>query len=236
MRKLLSQLDFKGVILANVVLCMILNVAVLLFTNHGTFEGFIMCSLAIMTVVLVLLNNSFTYILFILVAAIYSHICYEHGLYGELIINVIFIMPIQIVGYIHFKEGIVDHDVEIAPISKKYYNLVLVAILLLTYLYSLFLDFLGDPHPSLDAMLTVVQIFATYYMLKGKGIQWLFWVMTNFFALFVWVQVAQRYNLMVMWLFYLLNSLIGVTEYYLGRVKHDHEYATNLSIKKRKII
>ena len=234
MRKLLSQLDFKGVILANVVLCMILNVAVLLFTNHGTFEGFIMCSLAIMTVVLVLLNNSFTYILFILVSAIYSHICYEHGLYGELIVNVIFIMPIQIVGYIHFKEGIVDHDVDIAPISKKYYNLVLVAILLLTYLYSLFLDFLGDPQPLLDAMLTVVQIFATYYMLKGKGIQWLFWVMTNFFALFVWIQVAQRYNLMAMWLFYLLNSLIGVTEYYLGRVKHNHEYATNLSIKKEK--
>ena len=236
MRKLLSQLDFKGVILANVVLCMILNVAVLLFTNHGTFEGFIMCSLAIMTVVLVLLNNSFTYILFILVSAIYSHICYEHGLYGELIINVIFIMPIQIIGYIHFKEGIVDHDVDITPISKKYYNLVLVAILLLTYLYSLFLDFLGDPQPLLDAMLTTVQIFATYYMLKGKGIQWLFWVMTNFFALFVWIQVAQRYNLMAMWLFYLLNSLIGVTEYYIGRVKHNHEYATNLSIKKRKII
>ena len=236
MRKLLSQLDFKGVILANVVLCMILNVAVLLFTNHGTFEGFIMCSLAIMTVVLVLLNNSFTYILFILVSAIYSHICYEHGLYGELIINVIFIMPIQIIGYIHFKEGIVDHDVDITPISKKYYNLVLVAILLLTYLYSLFLDFLGDPQPLLDAMLTTVRIFATYYMLKGKGIQWLFWVMTNFFALFVWIQVAQRYNLMAMWLFYLLNSLIGVTEYYIGRVKHNHEYATNLSIKKRKII
>ena len=234
MRKLLSQLDFKGVILANVVLCMILNVVVLLFTNHGTFEGFIMCSLAIMTVVLVLLNNSFTYILFILVSAIYSHICYEHGLYGELIVNVIFIMPIQIVGYIHFKEGIVDHDIETAPISKKYYNLVLVAILLLTYLYSLFLDFLGDPQPSLDAMLTVVQIFATYYMLKGKGIQWLFWVMTNFFALFVWIEVGQRYNLMVMWLFYLLNSLIGVTEYYLRRVKHTHEYATNLSVKKEK--
>ena len=234
MRKLLSQLDFKGVILANVVLCMILNVVVLLFTNHGTLEGFIMCSLAIMTVVLVLLNNSFTYILFILVSAIYSHICYEHGLYGELIVNVIFIMPIQIVGYIHFKEGIVDHDIETAPISKKYYNLVLVAILLLTYLYSLFLDFLGDPQPSLDAMLTVVQIFATYYMLKGKGIQWLFWVMTNFFALFVWIEVGQRYNLMVMWLFYLLNSLIGVTEYYLRRVKHTHEYATNLSIKKEK--
>ena len=234
MRKLLSQLDFKGVILANVVLCMILNVVVLLFTDHGTFEGFIMCSLAIMTVVLVLLNNSFTYILFILVSAIYNHICYEHGLYGELIVNVIFMMPIQIVGYIHFKEGIVDHDVDIAPISKKYYNLVLVAILLLTYLYSLFLDFLGDPHPSLDAMLTVMQIFATYYMLKGKGIQWLFWVMTNFFALFVWIEVAQRYNLMVMWLFYLLNSLIGVTEYYLRRVKHTHEYATNLSVKKEK--
>ena len=72
MRKLLSQLDFKGVILANVVLCMILNVVVLLFTDHGTFEGFIMCSLAIMTVVLVLLNNSFTYILFILAPGPYG--------------------------------------------------------------------------------------------------------------------------------------------------------------------
>lgn len=234
MRKLLSQLDFKGVILANVVLCMILNVVVLLFTNHGTVEGFIMCSLAIMTVVLILLNNSFTYILFILVSAIYSHICYEHGLYGELIINVIFIMPIQIVGYIHFKEGIVDHDVdiEVTPVSKKYYNLILIFVLGVTYLYSMFLDFLGDPHPLLDAMLTTVQIFATYYMLKGKGIQWLFWVMTNLLALFVWSQTGHRYNLMIMWMFYFFNSLIGVVEYYTGRLNHEHDYATNLTIKK----
>ena len=234
MRKLLSQLDFKGVILANVVLCMILNVVVLLFTDHGTFEGFIMCSLAIMTVVLILLNNSFTYILFILVSAIYSHICYEHGLYGELIVNVIFIMPIQIVGYIHFKEGIVDHDVdiEVTPVSKKYYNLILIFVLGVTYLYSMFLDFLGDPHPLLDAMLTTVQIFATYYMLKGKGIQWLFWVMTNLLALFVWSQTGHRYNLMIMWMFYFFNSLIGVVEYYTGRLNHEHDYATNLTIKK----
>ena len=233
MRKLLSQLDFKGVILANVVLCMILNVAVLLFTNHGTFEGFIMCSLAIMTVVLVLLNNSFTYILFILVSAIYSHICYEHGLYGELIVNVIFIMPIQIVGFIRFKEGIPDDvDIEVTPVSKKYYNLILIFVLGVTYLYSMFLDFLGDPHPMLDATLGVVQLFATYFMLKGKGIQWLFWVMTNLLALFVWSQTGHRYNLMIMWMFYFFNSLIGVVEYYTGRLNHEHDYATNLTIKK----
>ena len=233
MRKLLSQLDFKGVILANVVLCMILNVAVLLFTNHGTVEGFIMCSLAIMTVVLVLLNNSFTYILFILVSAIYSHICYEHGLYGELIINVIFIMPIQIVGFIRFKEGIPDDvDIEVTPVSKKYYNLILIFVLGVTYLYSMFLDFLGDPHPMLDATLGVVQLFATYFMLKGKGIQWLFWVMTNLLALFVWSQTGHRYNLMIMWMFYFFNSLIGVVEYYTGRLNHEHDYATNLTIKK----
>ena len=233
MRKLLSQLDFKGVILANVVLCMILNVVVLLFTDHGTFEGFIMCSLAIMTVVLVLLNNSFTYILFILVSAIYSHICYEHGLYGELIINVIFIMPIQIIGFIRFKEGVPDNiDIEVTPVSKKYYNLMLIFVLGITYLYSMFLDFLGDPHPMLDATLGVVQIFATYFMLKGKGIQWLFWVMTNLLALFIWSQTGHRYNLMIMWMFYFLNSLIGVVEYYTGRLNHEHEYATNLTIKK----
>ena len=233
MRKLLSQLDFKGVILANVVLCMILNVAVLLFTDHGTVEGFIMCSLAIMTVVLVLLNNSFTYILFILVSAIYSHICYEHGLYGELIINVIFIIPIQIIGYIHFKEGIPDDvDIEVTPVSKKYYNLILIFVLGVTYLYSMFLDFLGDPHPMLDATLGVVQLFATYFMLKGKGIQWLFWVMTNLLALFVWSQTGHRYNLMIMWMFYFFNSLIGVVEYYTGRLNHEHDYATNLTIKK----
>lgn len=233
MRKLLSQLDFKGVILANVVLCMILNVAVLLFTDHGTVEGFIMCSLAIMTVVLVLLNNSFTYILFILVSAIYSHICYEHGLYGELIINVIFIMPIQIIGFIRFKEGIPDDvDIEVTPVSKKYYNLILIFVLGVTYLYSMFLDFLGDPHPMLDATLGVVQLFATYFMLKGKGIQWLFWVMTNLLALFVWSQTGHRYNLMIMWMFYFFNSLIGVVEYYTGRLNHEHDYATNLTIKK----
>lgn len=233
MRKLLSQLDFKGVILANVVLCMILNVVVLLFTDHGTFEGFIMCSLAIMTVVLVLLNNSFNYVLYVIVSVIYGYICFEHGLYGELIINVIFIMPIQIVGFIRFKEGVPDNiDIEVTPVSKKYYNLMLIFVLGITYLYSMFLDFLGDPHPMLDATLGVVQIFATYFMLKGKGIQWLFWVMTNLLALFIWSQTGHRYNLMIMWMFYFLNSLIGVVEYYTGRLNHEHEYATNLTIKK----
>ena len=129
MRKLLSQLDFKGVILANVVLCMILNVVVLLFTDHGTFEGFIMCSLAIMTVVLVLLNNSFNYVLYVIVSVIYGYICFEHGLYGEFIINILFIIPMQIIGFIRFKEGVPDNiDIEVTPVSKKYYNLMLMRL------------------------------------------------------------------------------------------------------------
>ena len=233
MRKLLEQLDFKEVILINVILCMILNVAVLLFDRHGTIEGFIMCSLAIMSVVLVLLNNSFNYILYVVVSLIYGHICFEHALYGEFITNMIFIIPMQIIGFIKSKAAAdEDLDIKITPVSKKHYNLILLLILGVTYLYSILLDFLGDPQPFLDAMLSAVQLFATYFMLKGKGIQWLFWVMTNLLALFVWSQTGHRYNLMIMWMFYFFNSLIGVVEYYIGRLNHEHEYATNLTIKK----
>ena len=233
MRKLLEQLDFKEVILANVILCMILNVTILLFDRYSTIEGFIMCSLAIISVVLVLLNNSFNYVLYVIVSLIYGYICFEHGLYGEFVTNLIFIIPMQIVGFIRFKEGIPeDVDIEVTPVSKKYYNLILIVVLGVTYLYSTFLDFLGDPHPILDATLGVVQLFATYFMLKGKGIQWLFWVMTNLLALFVWSQTGHHYNLMIMWMFYFFNSLIGVVEYYTGRLNHEHDYATNLTIKK----
>ena len=223
----LETINFNELVLANAIMCMILNVIILVSGRHGTVEGFIMCSIAIATVLLVLINNRISYLSYIVVSLIYSYISYSHALYGEFLVNLLFVIPIQIVAFIKYEDGIPTvSDLDIMPVSKVYYNLILLLIAFATYGYTIILDLLGDPHPLLDAMLSVIQIFATFLLLKGKGIQWLFWVMTNLFALYLWSQVGHRYNLMMMWTFYFFNSVIGLMEYHTTKIIDKKEIAT----------
>ena len=226
-KEFLETINFNKLVLANAIICMIFNVSILLFNKHGTVDGFIMCSIAIAAVLLVLINNRISYLSYVVVAFIYSYISFSHALYGEFLVNLMFIIPVQMVAFFKYEDGIPTiTELDVLPVAKTYYNLILVLVAFVTYGYAVILDLLGDPQPLLDAMLSVVQIFATYLMLKGKGIQWLLWVMTNLFALYLWSQVGHRYNLMMMWAFYFFNSVIGLVEYHISKTIEKKEIAT----------
>ena len=236
MKRLLKEMGIHTAVIINCIIALLINMALFEFSKYGRLdlEGFIVTTLAIFSTVLVLFNSNTCYLVYILLSLVYIQIAGEHGLYGEMIVNALVVIPVQIIGYIQYYTKDHEWEIEIKPISKKLYNVLALLAVGLFYGYAQILDYLGDPQPFFDSALTFMQLFAYYFMLKGKGIQWLFWFMTNAFALFVWVTVGHRYNIMMMWIFYLINSGIGLLEYY--NKKHDtsKDFATMLKVGHKK--
>ena len=85
----------------------------------------------------------------------------------------------------------------------------------LVFAGGLLLEHLGDPQPYKDSATTVLSIIAQALMALAFMEQWALWIITNVISVVMWsVCVAggeEHAGLMViMWVFYLLNSLNGL--------------------------
>ena len=74
---------------------------------------------------------------------------------------------------------------------------------------------LGDPQPFKDSTTTVLSIVAQALMALAFMEQWCLWIITNIVSVVMWVICVARGEahagvMVIMWTFYLLNSLNGL--------------------------
>ena len=77
------------------------------------------------------------------------------------------------------------------------------------------LRYLGDPQPFKDSTTTVLSIVAQALMALAFMEQWCLWIITNMVSVVMWVICVARGEahaavMVIMWVFYLLNSLNGL--------------------------
>jgi nicotinamide mononucleotide transporter len=77
------------------------------------------------------------------------------------------------------------------------------------------LESLGDPQPLKDSATTVLSIVAQALMALAFMEQWCLWIITNVISVIMWVICISRGEahagvMVIMWSFYLLNSLNGL--------------------------
>ena len=76
------------------------------------------------------------------------------------------------------------------------------------------LEHLGDPQPFKDSATTVLSIIAQALMALAFMEQWALWIITNIISVVMWSVCVVRGEahaavMVIMWVFYLLNSLNG---------------------------
>ena len=86
----------------------------------------------------------------------------------------------------------------------------LVAVTAVGYL----LEYLGDPQPFKDSATTVLSIVAQALMALAFMEQWVLWIITNVISVVMWGVCVVRGEahagvMVIMWVFYLLNSING---------------------------
>lgn len=176
----------------------------------------------VLSVVLVANGRITNYFWGMLNSCAYIYVSFDSHLYGEVYLNLFFII-MDLVGIYQWTKadqqatqtGATQEKVVARTMSVKGWVLMTVILIVSWLLVAAFLarvPFITatiDPHPYMDSMSTVLQIGAMILMAFRFGAsQWLLWIISNVAELVLW---SLNFNpiMLALWLAFFINSVYG---------------------------
>lgn len=217
--KVLSLYDWfliVGVIASNVLYSIL----------SGTMDvvGSVASVAGVLCVVLVAKGSIWNYLFGIVNVSLYAYISYKASLYGDAALNAFYYVPMQFIGWWQWRKrgaAVSEADARGNGVQVKArrfttkQRLILAAGCLAAVVAGGFvLRYFGDPQPFKDSTTTVLSIIAQALMALAFMEQWALWIITNIVSVVMWVICVVRGEahaavMVIMWSFYLLNSING---------------------------
>ncbi len=174
----------------------------------------IICSLA--GVIGVVLNGKgklFNYLFSFINCLLYGVIAYKAHLYGEAILNFLYYVPMQFIGFNIWRKNINNKTHEVNKIHMKNTNrlLLLIVIIVGSVLYAIVLNLLKDAMPCISSIITIMSVVAMFIGVKMYSEQWWLWIIINILEVYIWsINLSNGSDIatLLMWLVYLFNSII----------------------------
>lgn len=178
----------------------------------------------VLCVVLVAKGSIWNYAFGLVNVSLYAWISYKAALYGDAGLNALYYLPMQFIGWWQWrKRGAAISESESAGegVQVKARRLdwsqrVLLALGCFAAVTAVgfLLKYLGDPQPFKDSATTVLSIVAQALMAWAFMEQWALWIITNVISVVMWSVCVLRGEahagvMVIMWVFYLLNSING---------------------------
>jgi nicotinamide mononucleotide transporter len=181
------------------------------------FIGSIAGISGVICVVLAAKGNILNYLLGIINVALYAYISYKSKIYGDAVLNALYYVPMQFIGWFNWIQHREAKDSVTVTAKKMKTNerIILVLFSIVTVLIVGFiLEKFDDPQPYKDSATTVLSVIAMFLMVRTYVEQWPLWVLVNIISVVMWVIVYARGGshsmlMVIMWIFYLANSLNG---------------------------
>lgn len=154
------------------------------------------------------------YIFGLINSVLYAIIAYKATLYGETMLNALYYVPMQLVGFYIWNKNMNSETHEVAKrhMKNKGRLILLVSILAATYIYGLVLNYLGDAMPFVDSFTTVSSVVAMIVSVKMFAEQWWIWVAVDIFSVYMWWcdfrSGSDNMATLLMWVVYLGNAII----------------------------
>ena len=144
----------------------------------------------------------------------YAMISFQARYYGEVMLNILYYLPMNFVGWFAWKKHMNEETGEVVkrrlPRNRRVwvYGLTAAAILL----YGLVLKALGGNLPYVDSMSTVVSVTAQILSVKRLTEQWVLWIVVDVVTVVMWginfTQGGETVATLAMWSVYLINAVI----------------------------
>ena len=178
----------------------------------------------VLCVVLVAKGSIWNYLFGIVNVSMYAYISYKASLYGDAALNALYYVPMQFIGWWQWrKRGAAVSQAEAVgagvQVKARRFTWHQRAILALgcaagVIAVGYVLKHFGDPQPFKDSATTVLSIVAQALMALAFMEQWALWIITNVISVVMWCICVARGEahaavMVIMWAFYLLNSLNG---------------------------
>lgn len=217
--KILSPYDWfliVGVIASNVIYSIL----------SGTMDivGSVAGIAGVLCVVLVAKGSIWNYLFGIVNVSMYAYISYKAALYGDAALNAFYYVPMQFIGWWQWRKrgaAMSESEADGAGVQVKARRfswrqraVLAVGCAAAVIAGGFILRYFGDPQPFKDSTTTVLSIVAQALMALAFMEQWALWIITNVVSVVMWSICVARGEahaavMVIMWVFYLLNSLNG---------------------------
>lgn len=146
--------------------------------------------------------------------ALYAIISYKSKLYGETMLNAIYYLPMQFVGFFVWSKNMNSQTHEVIKRHMKNSMRIglVIIVALSTFLYGLFLEYLGDVMPFVDSFTTITSIIAMIVSIGMYSEQWWLWLAVNTFSVYMWwcnfTSGSDNMATLLMWIVYLISGIM----------------------------
>jgi len=175
----------------------------------------------VLCVVLVAKGHIANYIFGLIQVTLYVYISWESKLWGSVMLNGLYYIPMQFIGFFTWKKYLNSGSVtqvtsrRLSPIMSLYVGL---GSLLATLFYGYILQSLNGQTPFIDATSTVLSIIAMVLMARAYAEQWVLWILVNVVTIVLWSLAVYRGEphaivMVMMWGVYLINSVYGLVRW-----------------------
>ena len=218
--KVLSLYDWfliAGVIVSNVVYS--------LLTGTMDVLGSMAAITGVLCVVLVAKGSIWNYLFGLVNVSLYAYISYKASLYGDAALNALYYLPMQFIGWWQWRRrgaamsaaeaGDTGVQVKARRFTWKQRAILFLGCAVAVVAVGFLLKHVGDPQPFKDSTTTVLSIVAQMLMALAFMEQWALWIITNIVSVVMWCVCVSRGEahagvMVIMWVFYLLNSINGL--------------------------
>ncbi|WP_260858067.1 nicotinamide riboside transporter PnuC [Bacillus sp. FJAT-22090] len=170
----------------------------------------------VLCVVLAAKGNLMSYVFGMYNTIGYTYLAYINGLFGEVMLNMLFFVPMNVIGFFMWKNNRQENG-KLVMRQMNLRGLILVGVVsvLCCLLLGFGLSFIpGQNSPYIDATTTVLSVVATFLMVRRFKEQWTVYIMLNLFTVLLWTIRMQEGSgegllMIVMWSAYLVNAVYG---------------------------
>ena len=144
----------------------------------------------------------------------YAYIALNAKFYGEVMLNILYYVPMNVVGWIAWTKHMNSETGEVKKqrLSVKASLITYGATLVGIATYGYILKLMGGNMPYFDSMSTVVAIVAQILSVKRLTEQWILWIVVDVITVIMWgvnfAQGGESIATLAMWSIYLVNAII----------------------------
>ena len=181
---------------------------------QDTLMGIISATTGVACVVCTGKGKLSAYVFGLVNCVLYAIISYKAHLYGETMLNALYYVPMQFIGFYIWSKNMNKETHEVKKIHMKNSKRILwlLAMVVATIVYGLILNKLGDAMPFVDSFTTVSSVVAMIVSVKMYSEQWWIWILVDIFSVYMWWTNFSVGNdnmaTLLMWIIYLGNAII----------------------------
>lgn len=126
----------------------------------------------------------------IIYSAMYAYSCFSIPLYGEIMYNLIYSIPVSAFAIYTWKKNTGESgEVKFRTMTPKFAVMIVAVTIIGVIGYSRILQWMGGNFAFMDSLTTVVSVIASLLYVLRYSEQWLMWVIVNVLSIIMWIMV-----------------------------------------------